>query len=147
MTNPNNDTAQRLCSNCACFARMLPDGTVVPDDGNSTDGMLVCRLETPASRLAYQEVPVIHDGKPVIDRGKPRMERVQVVQIGYKPVTREAVCFNGWRPQGTLPGENFKLAIIERRLLPICAELARGNSQAAKKLADGMLADMLADST
>jgi hypothetical protein len=107
MTNTASDPpAPRQCSNCACFARMLPDGKVVPTDSNG-DGMLVCRLETPASRLAYQEVPVIHDGKPVIDRGKPRMERVQVVQIGYKPVTPDAVCFNGWRPIGTLPGERL----------------------------------------
>jgi hypothetical protein len=147
MDKPNNAThAPRQCSNCACFARMLPDGKVVPDDGGN-DGMLVCRRDTPASRLANVEVPVLKDGHAVIDRGRPRLERTQVVQIGYKPITPDAVCFDGWRPVGTLPGENYKLAKVERHLLPICAELARGNSLGARKLADGMLAAMLADST
>jgi hypothetical protein len=144
MDKPNNGKgAKRLCSNCACFGRMLPDGRVLDPSEPTSEGMLVCQLDTPASRLAHQEVPVLKDGQPVMDRGRPRLERIQVVQIGYKPVTPDARCFNGWRPIGTQPGENWKLT----QLLPLVAELARGNPQAAKKLAEGMLADMLADST
>lgn len=144
MTKPNNDTpAPRQCCNCACFARMLPDGQVVSPHEATHEGMLICQLETPASRLGHKEIPVLKDGQPVMDRGRPRMERVQVVEIGYKPVTPGATCFKGWRPVGTLPGDNWQL----QRLLPMVAELARGNTQAAKKLAEGMLADMLADAT
>jgi hypothetical protein len=148
MTNPNISAppVKRTCSNCACFARAMPDGSVVEPD-SSAQGMLVCRRDTPAARLGAKEIPVMLDGKPVIDRGRPRMERVQVVEIGYKPVIEEGVCFDGWRPLTTLPGASYRLESALRHLLPIIAELARGNSQAARKLADGMLADMLADGT
>jgi hypothetical protein len=92
------------CGNCACFARIsIESGTVLARDDET--GMPVCRRQTPGGRFVRAEVPVIHDGKPVIDRGKPRLEAKQVLQVGYPPVLPDWVCWDGWRPQGTRPGE------------------------------------------
>jgi len=102
----DNQPEPRVCGNCACFARMLPDGTVVETTEPGQDHATVCRRDPPAARFERREVPVIRDGAPVMDRGRPRMEARQVLQIGYRPMTETATCYDGWRKLGTLPGES-----------------------------------------
>jgi hypothetical protein len=95
----------RTCANCACFAHMLPDGTILERD--STEGQTVCQRSPPGGRWASVEVPVFDaTGAPVMARnGQQRSESKQVLQIGYPPAVESGVCFDGWRPVGTLPGE------------------------------------------
>lgn len=104
----------RSCANCACFARMLPDGTMTA----STDkGQPVCRRNTPGGRYVNADVPVFDaKGNPIMDaKGHPRLERRQVLQIGYPAVTPEAVCWDGWRPIEARPGEMWPWSRARRQ--------------------------------
>jgi hypothetical protein len=139
----------RSCGNCACFAHMLPDGTILERGNTNPEGQTVCQRNPPGGRWTRVEVPSFDakTGAPITGRnGQQRTEPRQVLQIGYPPAVETGVCFDGWRPVGTRPGENYKLANVERVLLPICGQLAVGNTQAAKRLAEGMLADLLRES-
>lgn len=93
---------ERKCANCACFGYMQPDGVIV----NQADGVqTVCRRNPPGARQVTIDVPEMRDGKPVTDRGgRPIVRAAKVFQYGYQPVPPEAVCFDGWRPVGELPG-------------------------------------------
>lgn len=145
-----NATQPRTCATCACFTAMTPEGELLDTDAAPPDVQRVCRRNTPGARMVRAEVPVFDPktGAPVMRRpGEQRTETRQIMQIGYAPAVSTGVCFDGWRPLGTLPGENYKLANVERTLLPLCAQIAAGNSQAARKLAEGMLADLLAANT
>jgi hypothetical protein len=100
MTEQHN---ARTCANCACFARMKPDGSIVPGE---SEYQTVCRRHAPGARQVTIDVPVMKDGQPVLDgRQRPRIERVAAFQFGYQPTAPELVCFDGWRPIGTPPGE------------------------------------------
>lgn len=137
MTRPTE-----TCANCACFAHMLPDGTVLPRDSTRQEGQTVCRRSPPGGRWARVEVPVYDQatGEPLMRRpGVPRLEAKQVLEIGYPPAVPGGVCFDGWRPVETRPGENAHL----REVLPMLAELARGNTAAAKRLGQAMLDNLL----
>lgn len=147
---PEPQPAARTCGNCACFAHMLPDGTVLPRDSKPTEGMAspygqtVCRRSPPVGRWVEVEVPVFDPttGAPVMRRpGVQRMERKQVLEIGYPPAVHTGLCYDGWRPIGTRPGDNAHLAEV----LPMVAELARGNMAAAKRLGQAMLDDLMAE--
>lgn len=105
MTEPKDGT--RTCANCACFAHMKPDGTIVAD--GAAGYQTVCRRNVPGARAVRVEVPRILDGKPVLDRiGRPVMEPASAFQYGYQPTPADAVCFDGWRPAGTLPGDDWR---------------------------------------
>lgn len=106
-----NQPTARTCSNCACFARMQPDGSVLlgpPPPDETAIGQPVCRRITPNGRYSLHDVPLFDPktGAPINDaRGRQRVERRNVLEIGYPPVVPEAVCFDGWRKLGTEPGE------------------------------------------
>jgi hypothetical protein len=113
------NAAPRTCANCACFAYMLPDGSVLDSSEQPAPDALappgtVCRRSTPGAQQRRMDVPV-HDpqnGSPVLDRqGRQRMESRLVMQIGYPFTLPTAVCFDGWRPLGTLPGERIPPAL------------------------------------
>jgi hypothetical protein len=92
---------KRTCANCACFAYMMPDGSIVESPENAQS---VCRRNVPGARQVRIEVPRIQNGQPVIKAGRPVLEPATVFQYGYQPTTEKAVCYDGWRPLGTLPG-------------------------------------------
>jgi len=104
----------RRCANCACFVYMSPDGTVGADP---SIGQPVCRRNPPMGRYTNADVAVFDaKGEPVLDRaGRPRVERRQVLQLGYPPVLADGVCFDGWRPAETLPGELWPWSAARRR--------------------------------
>lgn len=105
MSTNTQPASERTCGNCACMARMLPDGRIV-DDGRS--GHPVCRRSTPGARYVPVQRAVIVNDQPQLDaRGRPRMESVQELQIGYPPVTESATCWDGWRPLHVPPGERY----------------------------------------
>jgi len=113
-------TERRTCQNCACFARMRPDGSITDDE----TAQPVCRRTPPGGRLARVEVPVIHNGEPVLDKfQRPRMEAREVLQIGYSPTAPDAVCYDGWRPLGTAPGARWELDVMMADFEPMFAQL------------------------
>lgn len=122
---------------------MLPDGTVLDRDTARADGQTVCRRAPPGGRWTRVDVPVFDAaGAPVMRRpGVPRLEPKQVLEIGYPPAVHSGVCFDGWRPVGTRPGENAHLTEV----MPMVAELARGNMAAAKRLGQAMLDNIMAE--
>lgn len=99
----------RSCANCACFARMRKDGAIV-DDGSpdllDPDTQTVCRRNIPGARQVRIDVPELRDGQPVLDKiGRPLTRPTTIFQYGYQPIPPTAVCFDGWRAIGALPGE------------------------------------------
>lgn len=137
----------RNCSNCACFAGMLEDGTVI-DPATNPDAMRVCRRNPPGGRMVRVEVPVYDPktGAPVMDRGKPRMQAKQVLQIGYQPAVEHGVCFDGWRPLAVLPGVRWESQRMVEGLLPFLqkALVQSGISvKAAEQMGAALLTGML----
>jgi hypothetical protein len=130
-------TNLRTCANCACFARVKPDGKIVEDD---PEAQTVCRRSPPGARQVSVDVPVLNNGRPVMDaKGAPRVQRMLAYQFGFQPTAPELLCYDGWRPLGTLPGDNHQFV----RVLPLVAELTRGNSKVAQKIASAILDDMM----
>lgn len=89
----------RKCSTCACFI-------TAPVPGESRlQGM--CRRFAPTAQRVRISVPVMKDGKPVMQKFDPTKPLTQeVTQLGYLYELTEAdlVCFDGWRPLGSKPG-------------------------------------------
>jgi hypothetical protein len=74
----------RNCSNCACsFLAKHPQ-----EIGRT---QLLCRKGPP---LLVQQTATDPEGRPV-----------RAVSLTYALTSPELVCFDGWRPIGTLPGE------------------------------------------
>ncbi len=135
----------RICANCACFAAMRDDGTIV-DAAENPEAARVCQRNPPGGRYQRVEVPVLKDGAPVIDRGRPRMEAKQVLQIGYPPTVEGATCFDGWRPEGTLPGVRWEAQRMIEAFLPMFekALVQSGMSrQQAHALGEAMLTGLI----
>jgi len=106
--------AERTCANCACFGYMGSDGKVSALDPTHPENMPVCRRNTPGGKFVQVEVPKLDGtGKPIMGRNGPATTYKQQLQIGYPPTVPEATCYDGWRPPGTLPGDNFKVARME----------------------------------
>lgn len=126
-TNPNGATPPpRRCENCACFARMTMDGSILEPDAPTPEKeqvFTVCRRLTPGGRQVRTEVPAFNPqtGAPIMDprTNKQRMEMGTVMQIGYPHTLPTAVCYDGWRPLGTLPGDNFTLTDWQATVMPM----------------------------
>lgn len=105
-----NQPIPRSCSNCACFARMTPDGSLAEPSTTLEGAQPVCRRSPPNGRYQLMDIPVFDPktGAPVLDKqDRQRVERRNVLQIGYPPVVPSAVCWDGWRPTGTEPGDHI----------------------------------------
>jgi hypothetical protein len=116
----------RTCATCACSqAIAMKDGAVVDAKPQSNADMvdalgnpsvgLVCRRGPPSGRQVrtQRQVMMMKDGQPtpVTDRnGRPRLEEITEMQIGWQPTGPLACCFDGWRPEGTLPGDDWHKA-------------------------------------
>jgi hypothetical protein len=94
------ETAPRTCANCACQLWR-------ENEMNKLEKQMFCRRNTPTAAQMRAERPRLRDGKVVIDKrtNKPEMENVMTVVYLYQPTMPELVCFDGWRPLETLPGE------------------------------------------
>ncbi len=96
---------ERTCANCACHI-------IQENMANPLEKQYFCRRDTPMSSMQRMEKPRMRDGKAVMDRNnKPIMESDNVMVYLYKPTLPRLVCFDGWRPEHTLPGE--RLAVTE----------------------------------
>jgi len=82
MENQPEPAPDRRCENCACAVLVKH-----PVELNRTQ--LLCRKEPPM--IVHQEAEV-------------GGQRMRAMQLTYRPTSAELVCFDGWRPIGTLPG-------------------------------------------
>ena len=116
----------RQCCNCACSEAMeLETGKKVEVKPRNEDEAtakivgaptigLYCRRNPPNARQVRQNEPVMGtDPKtgelvPQKDRvGRPVTREVVVMQFGFAPVPHMGVCYDGWRPEGTPPGDKY----------------------------------------
>ena len=98
----------RTCSNCACHA-WHDKKTGQKVEGGAVDAVIMCHRNPPQGRPMRVQQPVMTmvDGHPraVKDaKGHPRVHEVEMIVMGYHAVGPEEVCYDGWRPLGTLPG-------------------------------------------
>ncbi len=143
--SPADLPATRSCANCACFGRMASDGSMVETETDSTP---VCRRNPPGASRQRVEVPQLNPvtKEPIVDRGRPRMVATQVIVIGYPATAPQAVCFDGWRPLGTLPGVRWESQRIVAAYLPFLEKALVQSGVAAKQareLGDAMLTGIM----
>ena len=99
MTEETKVDEPRTCLNCACRFQ-------APSIETTTGLQSFCRRNTPGSQMVSVEVPRLDRHKqPVFRDGKPVMEVGKARAYGYPPTEDSMVCFDGWRPVGTLPGD------------------------------------------
>lgn len=138
--------AERLCANCACFARMGGDGALVETESDSTP---ICRRDPPQANQQAVDVPVLDvtTGRPVLDRrGSPQVRREMRLLIVFRPTAAQATCFDGWRPAGTLPGARWETQRMLGAFVPIMqkALIQSGvHNKLAEDLAGALLTDLL----
>ena len=90
----------RECVTCACYFEQAN-----PENPLQTQGF--CR-RLPADMAEVRMMEPRRDQAGNIVKGKdggPVMQPVKVIGYLFKATKREGTCFDGWRPQGTLPGE------------------------------------------
>lgn len=93
-------TDARTCANCACV--------FIAQHPQTGEAQAFCRRNPPLHQLMRVEVPRLdREGKPVVGKnGNVIMEPGQQEFYLYPPTLEKLVCFDGWRPVGTLPGDN-----------------------------------------
>jgi len=95
------EVTDRTCANCACH-------WIQENAQNPMEKQSFCRRDPPKAAQMRGETPRMKDGKAVMGRdNKPIMENVMVWAFLYNPTQPSLVCFDGWRPAETLPGEKL----------------------------------------
>jgi hypothetical protein len=96
----------RTCANCACSITQEANGIK----------QLFCRLNPAIGKMVRTQVPRIIKGQPQIRDGKPVMEQGEMLGFMFAPTMASLVCFDGWRPMGTLPGDfSYRSSDMEKR--------------------------------
>lgn len=130
---------ERKCGNCACF-RTKPG--LAPGQG-------VCLLVAAEQVMADVPTPRMRGGKPDLDReGRPIMVTTKVPALRHMPALDSGVCFAGWRPIGTRPGETAAQAEMRLRLPALVRALnlkAVSPAEAGGLMAAFLGADLPAD--
>ncbi len=111
----------RTCANCACS--ILQKHPVM-----LSEDQMFCRRNTVLSQPMRMEQPRL-DAKTkemVIDRrtGKPVMEQVTNLVYLYAPTLPTLTCFDGWRPQSTLPGDKWDMEDLKREYARVMQKLS-----------------------
>ncbi len=140
---------ERSCANCGCAARMKRTGQYLPLAATDPESFVVCRQSMP-------QASQVHDRKPRVDpatgapmrngQGQQLYDAVVAVQIGYPATLPEAVCYDGWRPLGTLPGVRWGGERMIEAFRPIIekALIQTGVSRkAAEQMGHAMLTGIL----
>lgn len=97
---------ERTCANCACS---------FVQEANRQKQMF-CRLNPAVAKMVRTEVPRIIKGQPQMRDGKPVMEPGEMLGFMFSPTLENLVCYDGWRPIGTLPGDfSYRSSDMERR--------------------------------
>lgn len=103
----------RECGNCACYFQM--GNPALPGQPQG-----FCRRFSPDLQelrgLQPRRDP--RSGEVVMGKdNQPVMEPAKTTGYIFKPATRQGICFDGWRPLGTLPGEQ-PISTLIRSLAP-----------------------------
>jgi hypothetical protein len=107
MENETKIIEPRTCGNCACCE-------VKPHAVNKLQTQAFCKLKPPTYAQIRADVPrLTKEGQPVIGKNnQPVMEPgFQEVYLS-SPTDVRLVCFDGWRPIGTLPGDRYEMADV-----------------------------------
>jgi hypothetical protein len=96
----------RSCSNCAC-------SMIQEHPANPMEKQTFCRKNPPLFQQLRMEVPRKDKAGNIITGrdNKPIMENEIVGAFLYMPTNPDMVCFDGWRPMGTLPGEKSVFSV------------------------------------
>lgn len=91
---------KRSCANCACHI-------VQENSMNKMEKQSFCRRNPPNAAKMRGERPqmILGQARMAKDGKTPIMEPYDVILYLYVPVMPDLVCFDGWRPVDTLPGE------------------------------------------
>lgn len=104
----------RQCQSCACYFE-----SVNPENKNQFQGF--CRRAPAEVMEVRAQVPRVDlQGRAVLKDGKPVLNNDIIKGFIYKPTQREGICFDGYRPLGTLPGESstaLKLRALAQTLV------------------------------
>lgn len=96
------ESEPRSCANCACSHTM---------DHPQFGKQLFCRRDPANAQEFNVQQPIIRNGQPVMDKRdptKPMMSSGRALFYLYKPTLPALMCFDGWRPIGTQPGEKWQ---------------------------------------
>lgn len=141
--------AQRSCANCACAARMTRTGQYLAMAAVDPESFVVCRRNMPQASEVRGRNPRLdpRTGEPMRNsQGQQVYDAVVGVQIGYPATLPEAICFDGWRPAGTLPGVRWGSERMIEAFRPIIekALIQTGVSRkAAEEMGHAMLTGIL----
>jgi len=100
-------TTARNCSNCACYF-------TVPNPQNPLQSQGFCRREPASTAEVAVDVPMLDaKGQVMMQKDKtgtqiPRMERRKQLAYMFDLTNATSVCFDGWRPLGTQPGDDWR---------------------------------------
>lgn len=130
----------RTCSSCACYFE-----SANPENPTQFQGF--CRRAPPdLVKTSVLQPRVDLQGNPILDRNKqPVLQREEVQGFLFKPVQRSGTCFDGYRSNGTLPGERMHEALAVK-FLPVVLEMLRGNHKAAEKMGRAILDHLIEQS-
>ncbi len=133
---------ERTCGNCACYFE-------IPNPANKLEAQGFCRRSTVNVQQVRVEVPRLDPaGKPVVSKinGQPLTDaRPQLAYI-HGLTQKNLVCFDGWRPIGTRPGETSSERHTRQALdsmLPLAQAAGAGPEvlELVRKLTAAYLAD------
>jgi hypothetical protein len=104
----------RRCENCACYME-------VKNPANPMEHQGFCRRDPATATPVRVNHPRLKpDGTPVLDRqDRPIMEQRQDMAYIFRATARELTCFDGWRPLGTEPGDEWLLNKLRRADPPL----------------------------
>jgi hypothetical protein len=106
---------ERNCKNCACYAEIILSPIAPPQAQCRRNGPVPAQIRIERPRMkkveltGKMEVMMGKDGKPITETS---VENVFL----YAPTASDKVCFDGWRPMGTEPGENAQTMYIKDAL-------------------------------
>ena len=134
-----DEKLERNCSTCAC-------SIIQKHHITANETQMFCRRQTVMSHMARMERPALDPKtkQPMFRKGRgdekptPIMETFNDLIYLFAPTLPELVCFDGWRPVGTPPGDfSYKTSDIEKLYADAMAKL----SNDMRMHADGVLAD------
>jgi hypothetical protein len=101
------EPVDRTCATCACCKIEI-------NPVDKLHSQAFCRRNTPVHGRVRVDVPRLdRDKKPVIGKnGAPILEQEERSFYVYPPTQPDMVCFDGWRPMGTLPGDKWDMLDI-----------------------------------
>ncbi len=135
---PGPDVGGRNCGNCACYFEMAHPLNALERQG-------FCRRFSVNAQAMRVQVPRVDEhGAPIVSKldKRPVVDVREEVLYVNAVTAAQLVCFDGWRPVGSLPGESLNDSNLRRSaelLSPILeASLAQVPDDAPAGLANAV---------